>query len=134
MCVAIPMRVVGIIFCGGTNVTVPEVVVTFGGVSKKIRLDLLGAVPVPCEYLIVCVGFVVNILDACEVEKNIVLLRKLVAAMSLKRSGKRQCIEIPNQVHPCHRVDRTLSRIRRGCEECYFAQASLLIQLGDTML
>ena len=86
MCLAIPMRVIEIVEDSSGLFGTSSAVVDADGISKEIRLDLVGRTPEPGDYLIVHAGFAVNILSELEALKNLQLMREMAEGLD-EREG-----------------------------------------------
>ncbi len=81
MCLAIPMRVIGIKGGGDSLMDPATAVVDADGMQKEVRLDLVDRSPEIGDYLIIHAGFAINCLDAENAEINLQLMRELAESM-----------------------------------------------------
>ncbi len=80
------MRVIEIVEDSSGLFGTSSAVVDADGISKEIRLDLVGRTPEPGDYLIVHAGFAVNILSELEALKNLQLMREMAEGLD-EREG-----------------------------------------------
>ncbi len=81
MCLAIPMRVVGL--QGGRDDLLDPLVavVEAEGMQRQVRLDLVDRMPRPGDYLIIHAGFAIHTLDSREAEANLRLMQEMADAL-----------------------------------------------------